>query len=55
MNTYFRLEQFVDRVVDVTNRYSGPNQISYDPANLAGEYSVFPNYGEFLETYALVR
>ncbi|XP_044759992.1 F-box/LRR-repeat protein 4 [Coccinella septempunctata] len=51
--TYTALEQFASRVLEITNRYSSFNHVSYDPGNFCGKCTRYPAYGDFPETYAL--
>lgn len=49
------IEQFAESVIDYTSRYNSAMSISYAPENIIGKPTKYPCYGDFPETYMLVR
>lgn len=47
--------QFAQRVLEFSSQYGSDYSISYTACNITGRPSKFPNYGDFPETYAMVR
>lgn len=48
------LEQYVNKVLDYTQRYNNSNSSYYAPSNLIGKPEMYPLFGDVPETYALV-
>lgn len=48
------LEQYVNIVLDYTQRYNNSNSSYYAPSNLIGKPEKYPLCGDFPETYSLV-
>lgn len=48
------LEQYVQRVIDYTQRYNNSNSTYYSPENLLGRYEKYPAYGDIPEAYSFV-
>lgn len=49
------ITQFVQRVLEFSSQYGSDSSISYTACNITGRPSKFPNYGDFPETFAMVR
>lgn len=47
--------QFSSEVVDFSSQYGSDISISYTASNLTGRPSKFPNYGDFPQSYVMVR
>lgn len=47
--------QFAQRVLEFSSQYGADYSISYTACNITGRPSKFPNYGDFPETFAMVR
>lgn len=50
-----RLCQYVHRVLDYSSQYGADTSISYTAFNIVGRQSKYPDYGDFPETFAMVR
>lgn len=48
------LEQYVNKVIDYSQRYNNSNSLYYAPSNLIGKPEMYPLFGDVPETYALV-
>lgn len=48
------LEQYVNKVLDYTQRYNNSNSSYYAPSNLIGKPERYPLFGDVPETYSLV-
>lgn len=48
------LEQYVNKVLDYTQRYNNSNSSYYAPSNLIGKPEIYPLFGDVPETYSLV-
>lgn len=51
---YF-VEQFVESVVSYTSKYNTSRSILYAPDTIIGKPGNYPNYGDYSDTYMLVR
>lgn len=49
------ITQFAQRVLEFSSQYGSDSSISYTACNITGRPSKFPNYGDFPETFAMVR
>lgn len=54
-NNYKLTEYYVESVLDYTSRYNNSRSIGYAPENLVGKAVRYPLYGDFADTYILVR
>ena len=51
----YRVEQYAQDVVDFSSQYGSDYSISYTAPNITGRPSKFPEYGDFPESFAMVR
>lgn len=49
------IQQFAQRVLEFSSQYGSDYSISYTACNITGRPSKFPNYGDFPETFAMVK
>lgn len=49
------IEQFAETVLEYSSKYNSVMSISYAPENIPGKPVRYPNYGDFPDTYILVR
>lgn len=49
------VQQFVKNVPSFSSQYGGSYSISYAATNIIGPPSKFPKYGDFPQTFAMVR
>lgn len=54
-STTNRIEQLVQGVLDFSSQYGSDSSISFTAHNITGAPSKFPEYGDFPETFAMVR
>lgn len=52
---YKPTEYYVKSVLYYTSRYNNLRSIGYAPENLVGKALRYPDYGDFPDTYTLVR
>lgn len=50
-----RICQYANRVIDFSSQYGSDTSISYTAFNIIGRQSKYPDYGDFPETFAMVR
>lgn len=55
MENYKPTEFYVENVLDYTSKYNNLRSIGYAPENLVGKPMRYPSYGDFPDTYMLVR
>lgn len=48
------LEQYVNKVIDYTQRYNVSSSMYYAPSNLIGKPQIYPAFGDSPEAYSLV-
>lgn len=51
----YRLDQYAVDVADFSSQYGSDYSISYTATNITGKPRKYPEYGDFPETYAMVR
>jgi len=51
----YNLEQFAQGVLDYSSQYGIDYSISYTANNICGKPTKYPDYGDFPETFAMVR
>lgn len=49
------LKQYVSSVIDFSSQYGSDYSISYTAFNITGKPCKYPDYGDFPETYAMVK
>lgn len=52
-NVHF-IQQFVKKVHSFSSQYGGNGSISYAASNIIGGPNIFPNYGDFVQAFAMV-